>query len=369
MEGRDKARFMPLGSILDRYLARGFVKIFFVSLLCITALYLIVDFFDRISVFLDTDTPLSTIARYFFYKAPLLVSRVVGFATLFSTLFCLGMLARTQEITAMRAGGLSLRRLALPLFLVSLVICLLSFSWNEGLVPIFEHRAQTIYKTEVKNKQQKSLFGSHDIWIRGANSFVNVDTFDAKSRALHGVTVFLLNRDFSLRGMIEIPTAHWNGKEWKNEGATEWRILADGQMAKHDAVGAPPIIETPQDFELLARDPEEFTFFDLRKLIGDMKSKGLDATAYEVDLQFKLALPVISPLMVLLAVPFAVKRHLGSGMALSFGVAMLIGFGYWVLSAFCLSLGHSGALPVGIAAWLPNAVFALIGLFFFSGEE
>jgi lipopolysaccharide export system permease protein len=369
MDNRDKSRFMPLGSILDRYLVRGFVKIFFVSLLCITALYVIVDFFDRMSVFLDTDTPLWTIARYFLYKAPLLVSRVVGFATLFSALFCLGMLARNQEITAMRAGGLSLQRLSLPLFLVAIVICLLTFAWNEGLVPVFEHRAQTIYKIEVKNKQQKSLFGSHDIWIRGANSFINVDTFDPKSRAIHGVTVFQLNRDFSLRAMIEIPTARWSGNEWRNEGATEWRMLPDGQMARRDAVGAPPITETPDDFELLARDPEEFTFLDLRKLIGDMKSKGLDATAYEVDLQFKLALPLISPLMVLLAVPFAVKRHLGGGMALSFGIAMLIGFGYWVLSAFCTSLGHSGALPVGVAAWLPNSVFALTGLFFFSGEE
>jgi lipopolysaccharide export system permease protein len=95
-----------------------------------------------------------------------------------------------------------------------------------------------------------------------------------------------------------------------------------------------------------------------------MKSKGIDATAYEVDLQSKLALPIISPLMVLLVIPFAFKKRVNAGLALSFGAAMIIGFGYWVLSAFCISLGHGGALPPWIAGWLPNGVFTLIGLFF-----
>jgi lipopolysaccharide export system permease protein len=100
-----------------------------------------------------------------------------------------------------------------------------------------------------------------------------------------------------------------------------------------------------------------------------MKSTGMDATAYQVDLQVKLAVPFISPLMVLAAIPLALKRRIGSGLALSFGIAMLIGFAYWVLSAFCFSLGHSGALPPTIAAWLPNGISALLGIYLFTAEE
>ena len=75
--------------------------------------------------------------------------------------------------------------------------------------PSFTHNAQTIYKTEIKNKQQQSLLGTHDIWIRGDNSFINVENFDARANTLENVTVFLLNRDFSLRGLMEIPKAQW----------------------------------------------------------------------------------------------------------------------------------------------------------------
>ena len=109
------------------------------------------------------------------------------------------------------------------------------------------------------------------------------------------------------------------------------------------------------DLKLLARDAEEFTFFDLQKQIADLKSKGIDATSYEVDLHTKLAFPLISPLMVLLAIPFALRRQLTGNISLSFGTAMSIAFGYWVLSGFCISLGHSGALPSWAAGWTVEA--------------
>ena len=119
MEKANRISLLLIGGILDRYLAREFLKIFAVSLLCTAVLYLIVDFFDRIDTLLQAGAPLSTSVRYFLYKIPLLLSRMFAFATLFSTLFSLGMLSRTQEITAMRSSGMSLRRIALPLFLSS----------------------------------------------------------------------------------------------------------------------------------------------------------------------------------------------------------------------------------------------------------
>jgi lipopolysaccharide export system permease protein len=361
-------KFLPLGGILDRYLVRVFMRIFFMSLLWITALFAIVEFFDRVGTFIDAGASIGTVVRYFLFKIPLSISRVIGFATLFSTLFCLGLLARTQEITAMRSSGLSVQRISLPLLVLSFLICLLTFAWNEGLVPMFTQRAQMIYKLEVKSKKPVTVVGTQDIWIRGEGNFINVDHFDPKTGTLHGISLFVLNRDFTLKGLIEIPSAEWRDGKWEAQTGTEWRFLPDGEIIKQKVAAAPPISETPADLKLLARDPEEFTFFDLQKQIADMKAKGIDATGYEVDLQVKLALPFISPLMVLLAIPFALKGRVSSGLALSFGLAMLIAFGYWVLSAFCFSLGHSGALSPIVAAWIPNTIFAMIGLFFFTAE-
>lgn len=369
MSVRARTKFLPVGSVIDRYLSVSFLRMFFSSLAIITALFLIVDFFDRVGTFLESGAPLWTILRLFFYRAPLSISRMSGFATLFSTLFCLSVMARNQEITAMRSSGLSIQRLALPIFLLALLVGAGTFFWNETLVPVFSHRAEAIYRTEIKNKKQQSLIGTTDIWMRSANSFINIDNFDTKSGALKGITILRLNRDFGLTGFVEIAESRWTGKGWEARPATEWQFLPDGKLTSATVTIAPPLAETPDDLKLLARDTDEFGFFDLQKQIADMKSKGIDTTAYEVDLQSKLAVPLISPLMVLLAIPFALKKRVNAGLALSFGIAMAIGFGYWVLSAFCLSLGHSAALPPWIAAWLPNAIFTLIGFYYLTAEQ
>ena len=369
MTPRLRFKFLPVGCVLDRYLAVGFMRMFLVSLAVVVSLYVTVDFFDRIGTLLNAGAPIWTVVKYFFYKAPLHTSRVIGFATLFSTLFCLGILARTQEITAIRSSGISVQRIALPLIILGFGICGLSFIWNETLVPVFSHNAQTIYRTEIRKKPQQSVFGTGDIWIRGDASFINIDNFNARTSTLENVTVFFLNRDFSLRSLVEIPRAQWTKDGWKPDAATEWNIIADVKATGEKLGAALPMTETPADLKLLARDAEEFSYFDLQKQIADMKSKGMDTTIYEVDLQTKLALPFISPLMVLLALPFALKRQMSGSVSLSFGIAMGIGFGYWVLAAFCFSLGHSGALTPWVAAWLPNAIFLLIRLYFFTAEE
>jgi lipopolysaccharide export system permease protein len=369
MATRLRFKFLPVGSILDRYLAGAFIRIFFISLAVVTSLYVTVDFFDRVGTLLDSGASMWSIARYFFYKAPLLISRMIGFAVLFSTLFCLGSLVRSHEITAIRSSGISVGRISLPLLLLALLMCGFTFVWNESLVPIFTHNAQNIYKTEIKNKQQQSLLGTHDIWIRGDGSFINVDYFDTRAGSLDTVSIFLLNRDFSLRALVEIPKAQWNGKRWATDQATEWNFLPDGQTTRQTVTAALPISETPDDLKLLARDAEEFSYFELEKQIADMKSKGIDTTSFEVDLQTKIALPFIAPLMVLLAIPFALTRRLSGSISLSFGIAMVIAFGYWVLTAFCISLGHGGAMPAWVSAWAPNVIFAMIGLFFFTAEE
>lgn len=358
-----------LGTILDRYLARGWLKIFALSLACTTALYLVVDFFDLVDNLLRADNAVWTALRYFLYKLPMVISRVVGFTALFSTLFYLGTLSQNQEITAMRSSGLSLHRISLPLLVLSFLLSVLNLFWNESLVPILTRKAQYIYKTEVRKKPPKTILGTEDVWIRGKENFINIDRFDSKGGTLRGVTVYLLDRDFSLRGLIVAPTARWDGARWAITRGIEWSFLSDGQVKRQVVRFLLPISETPEDLKLLARETEEFSLFDLKKHIADLRGKGIDATEYEVDLQVKMALPLLSLLLVFLGIPFGLRHGSGGGMALAFGITMLIGFGYWFLLAFCISLGHSGALLPGIAAWIPNLTLALVALFFYLGQD
>ena len=119
------------------------------------------------------------------------------------------------------------------MLVLSLFISGMTFFWNETLVPIFSRNAQQIYRTEIKQKQQLSLFGTRNIWIRGEASFINIDNFDPRTNTLKGVTVFTLNRDFSLRSLIEIPSAQWRERNWHTDAAVEWELQAGRQIESH----------------------------------------------------------------------------------------------------------------------------------------
>lgn len=360
--------FLPLGSILDRYLIWAHLTIFLASLSIAAGFYLIVDFFDRIDNFLDAGASWNTALEYYLYKLPLVISHVFGAAALLTTLFFVGMLARRQEITAMRSSGLSLRRISLPLLFLSLCIGILNFFWNEGLVPIFARKSHSIYNTVVRKQDSQSVLGTKDIWIRGNGAFIHVRRFDRRRIVLEGVSIFILNQNFSLRGFAEVPRARWDGQHWEAQGGTEWLFLPDGKMAQRSLHSHLPLEQTPEDFQLLVRELEEFGFLELKRYIEDLRSKGIDTVEYEVDLQVKMALPFIPPLMVFLAIPFALRQGRG-GLHVSFVLSILISLGYWCLLAFSVSLGRTGAFSPWLAAWLPNLTLALSALFFFSIEE
>ena len=72
MTARVQHRTMPLGSILDRYISAGFLRIFGISLAVITGLYLTADFFERIGSLLESGASVITVLRYFLFKAPLI---------------------------------------------------------------------------------------------------------------------------------------------------------------------------------------------------------------------------------------------------------------------------------------------------------
>ena len=365
----DSRSYFPTQRIINRYLVATFMKIFLFSLLVAMFLFLLVEFVDRIDKFMNSGVSFRTILAYLLFRIPLSISRVFGWATLFSTFFALGMLSRNQEITAMRCAGLSMNRIAFPLLGVSLLISLFTLFWNEGLVPVFTSKSEQIYKREVKKIQPQSVIGTKDVWIRGKAGFINVDRFDAKKNVLEGLTIYVLDRDFVLQRIVEAQTAHWNGSSWQADAIWEWNFSGNGKTMQRVAATSLPLTQTPEDFKVFERDPEEFGFFDLQKQIAEFKAIGVDTTEHQVYLWVKLALPLISPLMVFVGIPFAVKHASGAGMALSFALSMAIGFGYWFLLAFGISLGRGGVIPPFLSAWLANMIFVLVGLFFFMGEE
>lgn len=362
-------RYAP-ATVTNRYLAREFFSFFIPIVLAFVLLYLIVDFFDRLDLLLRNHATFGSAARYFLFKIPLMVTQILPPAALAAILLSLGMLGRRNEITALRASGVSLLQMAIPLLVLATAICLAALVWNETIVPYCARQYQYVNVVEIRKRPQKGILSEREVWYHGAGGFYNIEQVDPRRRALLGVTIYRTDPAFNLVSIVEVPSAQWTGTGWRISDASERSLAPDGEVLTRQLTPDQVTIqETLKDFLEVHREPEELSYLDLRQRIQDLTRKGIDASSYLVDLNLKLAVPFATLVLACVAVPLAgrIQRH--PNMAATVGSGLVIGFAYWVVLALANSLGQSHVLPPTLAAWTANIIFLLGGAALFLSSE
>ncbi|MGQ9508778.1 MAG: LPS export ABC transporter permease LptG [Thermodesulfobacteriota bacterium] len=351
--------------ILHRYILREFLKIFSLSLSSLILIYMIVLFFQKIDIFIKYQAPLSLIILYLLYKSPeVLFQWTLPYGVLLSTLLTLGMLSRHNEITAMKAGGVSLYRIASPVFLLSLVLSLCSFWGNEFLVPLTNQKTQYLLSVQVRKEEPTSFFKNYKIWYRSDGRIFNIQLLDPKEKTLKGVTLYQLDDQFHCVKRIDAREAKWLDGKWKFfNGAIR-------EFEEGGSIRVTPFTEKeyllPEDwnsFQTIERQSKEMSYTDLKNYIQKIQLSGYDPTRYMVDLHAKLSYPLLNVVMVLIGIPFALKTIRSGGIALNIGISVMIGFLYGIIFYAFISLGKSGVLPPFLSAWFPTFLFSLGGVF------
>jgi lipopolysaccharide export system permease protein len=354
----------------SRYLLKEFARVLGLALATFVGLYLCVDFFERFPAFLRAGARSGLIVTYFVLKIPLIVTQMMPAAVLAAVLLSLGALARRSELMAMRACGISLWQIGGPIAFACLAISIATMAWNEYVVPSSMDRAHYVERVRIKNKKFEGHFGEAEIWFHGRKIFTNVDRFDATSEQLFGVTNYLFNDDFRLERILTAPSAQWTGHAWEGRDVEELAFDADGGLrAEPRGSFELPIDETPGDLTAVHRDTDDLSFSTLAREVRDLSRKGIDTTDYRVDLWLKTAIPFVSLVMALIGIPLASRTVRGSGMAAGLGLALVVGFLYWIVLGLTTSLGRSGLIPAPIAAWSANVLFGMIGAIFFLSSD
>ena len=356
--------------IIARYVLLEFLRVFALCMVGFLMIYVLVDLFDRLEGFLKFHATFGEVLRYLFFKIPLIVTQLVPVATLASVLIALGTMAGYNELTALRASGVSTLQVALPLFAIALVMSGVILAWNETVVPYSTEKSRYVEIVEIRNRPLKALLSEDGIWFHGRNGIYNIEHFDARTGTLVGLTVYDLTADFTLERLVQVATAQWKDDHWAISGAVERTFDAkEGVLTRPLTATEFALPERPQEFQIIEKDPEELNFRRLQHHIRELSRKGIDTTESRVDLHLKLALPLVPLVMVLVGVPLAGRNPRRRPLATSVGIGLVVGFSYWVLLALTISLGHGGAIPPVIAAWTANGVFALLGAFLFLGPE
>jgi len=351
---------------LDRYLTTEFARTLLFVALCFTSLFLIVDFFEKTRMFLSNQATFRQMAAHFLFLVPAMLSQTLPAAVLIASLIVCGNLSRHSEITAMKANGISLYRISLPILTIAASICLLVFVLNEWVTPYTNERAEHIRLVEVQKRQSLGSFKQDQIWYRGQKGIYNFKLFDVQSGILHGITLYYLDQEMNLIMRLDAERGEWVGGRWHFHNVLMTRF-PDGEFPAivKTATHVADIPEKPEDFKVVQKDVTTMGYFELKRYIRKLQTEGYDVTRYLVDLQGKIAFSLVSLILAVIGISFSLRSERHGGIAQGIGTGLLIGFSYWLIYAFGMSLGKSGTLPPLLAAWFGNILFGCASVWLF----
>ncbi|HEX7151823.1 MAG TPA: LPS export ABC transporter permease LptG [Thermoanaerobaculia bacterium] len=358
-------------NILDRYILREFAKVLGLVLISVVALFVVVDYTEIARDVRANDIPFHTLFAYYRFHIFQVLHWTLPISVLVATLVTFGMLSKNNEITAIKSGGVSLFRTAMPIIAVAAVISVLAYFILDFVLPYSNERVARL-KRRIEGKPPISAASQQKQWFLGKGRYIiNFLSYDANTQTLSQVQVFeYAPQDFHLTRRVYANRARWNGKQWVFEDGWIRSILNDSSST-FTPIRQPVALqyaETPEDFSAESKSPDQMTFRELRRYIATVRNAGYAADDLSVDLYTKTSWPAISIIMALIALPFAFR--IGKRGALyGIGISLVLGIVYTMLFAVFTQFGEVGNLPPMLSAWSANILFAIAAVYMFLHVE
>src|SRR5690349_21346532 len=151
--------------------------------------------------------------------------------------------------------------MTVPVLVVAALISLFDFTLSETVVPTATRASRYLYEVELKKRQLKGVFANQSIWVRTRAGFLSADHYDPRAAILHGVTLYYIASDYTVRSIVHASAAQWNGRDWVPSGSTTYRVGRNGSVSGGERRGILGASLKPSDLSLLRLDPEEFSLW------------------------------------------------------------------------------------------------------------
>ena len=349
---------------LDLYVGLRFLRMVGMAIASFVVIFVTVDAFEHFSQWVDRDVTAVTFLRYYFYGLPYVVVLVMPVALLLSSLFLVGSLARRNEFVAMRAVGIGIPRIFLPLLVVGLLASVFVLVVGDFVVPEATHRQVVVKRVEIDGRDPVDYARRSNFAYRTlGGAIVEIGYYDGSTATMRNAAIEWVDDSTSLYRKVSASTiAYTEDGTWTAFEAVERRFGPGGSeiYLEHDTLPLPEITELPLDFSSRQKSPEEMNFFELTSYIERVRNAGGDVRGDLVELYLKIFFPLSNLVMVLVGAPLA-ARNPRSGKSLNVGLAILLAFIFFSLLRFGQTLGHKGSLDPILAASLADVLFILIG--------
>ena len=355
-----------LPSLLDRYIARTYVGHFLMVLVAFWSIFVLVNFMDLFDDVQRNRIKGILVLHYYAFTSPNIIHLMAPVAVLVAVLITFGVMSRRNEITAMKAAGISIYRASAPMLGLGALVCMFMFGLSELVLPSMNKVANQD-RNVIRGRPPQTSSTMDRRWILGSDGrFYNYDYLEQGPRAgaitLYGLSIYDVDATkWDLRDRLYAARAVWNGVAYDLERG--WRRSFDPapRFQKFEQVRTREI-EPPGYFNQEEHESETLRFKELRRHIASLEKLGLDVTALRVQLHRKISFPLVTVVMTLIGIPFAfvVARR---GALYGIAAAIVIAIVYWGCLAIFEALGSTGLLPPILASWAPNMLFGATGLY------
>lgn len=369
---RTLQRFKPRGFplILDEYVLREFLKLFVMVMAGLILMTLVFTTFDLVGDILRNRIPLSTVGAYLLNLTPSMIYQITPVSVLMAVLVTFSMLQRSSELVAMKATGISIYRLVIPVFVIAGVLACGLFAFDQYYLPQ-ANRKQEALRNIIKGRPAQTTLNPDEKWMFGQQHTGEPDRifyyqfFDPYANTFANLSLFEFDPStFGVTRRIFAARVAWNpdARVWSFENGWVRTMHGADQTGFQEFQKATfsEVHEEPGYFKKEALQSQEMNFGQLKHYINDLQQSGFDTIRLRVQLYHKLAYPLVTIVMAVLAIPFAIsmgRRGSLTGIAAAVGIVLV----YWVTLGLFDAMGGGNLLPAAVAAWSPDILFGLTG--------
>ncbi|AZR73941.1 permease [Anoxybacter fermentans] len=316
----------------------------------------------------DWNMPVNLAGKILLLQLPGIIVLTFPMSTLLATLLAFGRMSSSSEIIAFKAGGVSFIRLVIPVLIVGILVSFLTIYINEKIVPFTNFETRRLewefrYKTRLPSVQRYLSFTPIDYKTGMPDYILYAKSFDGDTGTLSDVYF----QDFENKrivSIIEARKARWLERQWVFFDGKTYYFPNDDQpviKAEFKELEMKKIDRSPKKIALSSKKSEEMTAAELKELINIYQKDGRNVNKLLVEYYQRFAIPFSCFIFALIGAPLGLQPN-RSGSSIGLGLSIIVIFIYYVVLTMGGALGQAGTISPILGAWLPNVIFALVGI-------
>jgi len=337
------------------------------TLLAFIVIFLLVDIVDHLDQIMDSEMSGIDIIRYYYHTLPWYFSLGLPMSLLLATVFTLGILQKNNELSALKASGISITRLSIPLLTLGILFSIFSFYFeNLYVTNHLQKRNELEIKYNLRHSKSNKIKKKNIFRQESTNKVLGIRRFQFRNQTAYNISIQQFE-DGSLIHRLDAPYMSWNSDEkhwiipnyfirnWNSDTLTFYKSIQDTILELNF---------TPTDLTQSIVKPEEMNYWELKQFVDKLAQYGVKDPRWAVNMYFKPAFACTSFLMVLFGLSLSIRRS-RSSLTVGIGISIFVIFLYYAGIKTGQSLGYKGVFTPIFSVWLPNLIFFLTGIYLF----